>query len=232
MKRFWLILLWLVGLILLIYLLRYPIDTIFTTTKGTTTPLAGKVIVLDPGHGGVDGGADYEDIQEKSIAFQTTLFLRDYLQGAGATVYLTREKDVDLAPTDMKGYSKRKSYDIRKRVDFVNEKEADLFISVHLNSIPNNQWRGAQAFYYPNDENKELAMEIQKRMNESANKERSALPIQNIYILKHTDPVGALLEIGFLSNSEERSRLINEDYQREMASSIYEGIVEYLVQKD
>lgn len=96
------------------------------------------------------------------------MLLRDYLQQAGALVYMTREKDVDLAAEGTRGHSNRKSEDIRNRVKFIQEKDPDLFISVHLNSIASSQWSGAQSFYYPDDEGKSeaLAKAVQKRLRE------------------------------------------------------------------
>ncbi|MDQ0160346.1 N-acetylmuramoyl-L-alanine amidase CwlD [Alkalibacillus salilacus] len=200
-----------------------------TDSSANVMPLAGQVIVLDPGHGGVDGGADYGEDQEKTVTLQTALFLRDYLQEAGAQVVLTRDGDYDLAPEDMDGYSKRKSYDIRRRVKLIQDVEADVFISIHLNSVVNEGWRGAQTFYYPEEEeNKRLANAIQQRLKDSIETNRQALAMDNVYILKHAETTSALVEMGFLSNSEERALLTSEDYQRRLASSIYEGVVEYV----
>ncbi|GAA0468007.1 N-acetylmuramoyl-L-alanine amidase CwlD [Alkalibacillus silvisoli] len=229
MKRLVFILLWVMGLILLIYLLKVPVPTLLQSTS-VTSPLAGQVVVIDPGHGGVDGGADYGDVKEKTITLQTSFFLRDYLQEAGAIVYLTREEDIDLAPEEMDGYSRRKAHDIRERVSFIQAQEADLFISIHLNSVLNQSWSGAQTFYYPeDDENKALAESIQGRLQESVDTNRQALGINQIYILKHANTTSALIEAGFLSHPEERALLVTEDYQRRLASAIYEGVVEYVV---
>src|SRR5699024_10919436 len=96
-------------------------------------------IVLDPGHGGQDGGAvakDEEKTEEKSITLEVAKMTRHYLEQAGAIVYLTREKDTDLADHSLRGLSKRKSQDIRRRLEFIHDKDADLFISIHLNSLP------------------------------------------------------------------------------------------------
>src|SRR5690625_8000063 len=88
--------------------------------------------------------------------------LRDYLQQSGALVYLTREDDTDLAADQTRGLSARKSEDIRNRLQFIHDHEADLFVTIHLNSIPSPQWSGAQTFYYPKlDESKHLANTIQ-----------------------------------------------------------------------
>ncbi|MGM8216131.1 N-acetylmuramoyl-L-alanine amidase CwlD [Bacillaceae bacterium W0354] len=231
MKRLFFILVWIAGLILLVYLLRIPLPTIFQPTN-VTMPLANQVIVIDPGHGGVDGGAQNKDIKEKSITLKTAFYLRDYLQQAGAMVYLTREKDMDLAPEGMKGFSKRKAHDIRRRVSFIKEKDADLFVSIHLNSLSDSRWKGAQTFFYPNEKNEKLARSIQERMRNISNTKREALATNNVYILKHAEATGALVELGFLSNEEDRNKLLKEDYQREMAAGIYQGIVEYITSEN
>src|SRR5699024_12173673 len=122
-------------------------------------PLAGKTIVVDPGHGGPDGGAEgTDDTQEKEIALEVAKKLQHYLQQSGALVYLTRETDTDLADKGTSSLYQRKSEDIRRRLAFIQEKKADLFVSIHLNAIASRKWSGAQTFYSPKlDESKHLA---------------------------------------------------------------------------
>ncbi|WP_449538517.1 N-acetylmuramoyl-L-alanine amidase CwlD [Ferdinandcohnia sp. Marseille-Q9671] len=192
-------------------------------------PLSGKFIIIDPGHGGVDGGAMNGDIQEKDIALEISLKLRDYLQQQGALVQMIREDDTDLAPEGMKGYSRRKTEDLKKRVEIINESEADLFISVHLNAIPSPKWSGAQTFYYGTfKENEEVAKFIQDELRTNlGNTTRSAKAINGVYLLKTAKKPGALVEVGFLSNPQEKSLLIQDKYQDKVAASIYTGINRY-----
>lgn len=225
---------WLVGLILLFALIEYPIE--FNSEKASESnfslPLTGKTIVLDPGHGGPDGGAVGSDgTLEKDIALQVSQVLRNYLQEAGADVYLTRSEDKDLASTETKGLSRRKAEDIRNRLQLIKEKDPDVFISIHLNALSATQWRGAQSFYFPNsEENKQLAKLIQNEIIRNLeNTKRDALGINSMYLLKHANVPSALVEIGFLSNVEERELLKDEDYQNKMAASIYQGILRYVV---
>src|SRR5699024_6262187 len=113
-------------------------------------PLSGKTIVLDPGHGGPDGGAVGKDeTEEKDIALSVAKKLQDYLQQSGALVYLTRETDKDLAAEDTEGLSNRKSEDIRNRLEFIHDRKADFFVTIHLNALTSTRWHGAQTFYYP-----------------------------------------------------------------------------------
>lgn len=233
MNRYGIIIGWMFGVVLLIILIQYPIEKSTESWNSWSLPLSGKVIVLDPGHGGPDGGAVGADqTQEKEIALAVAKKLRDYLQQSGALVYLTRETDTDLAAEDTKGLSRRKSEDIQNRVAFIKDKEADFFISIHLNALPSTKWAGAQTFYYPSQkEGEHLAKLIQDEIKRNLeNTKREALALKSMYLLKHAEVPGALVEIGFLSNEHERELLKQDMYQGKMAASIYEGVLRYVTE--
>ncbi len=214
---------------ILLFIIEYKIlDK--NTWDSWNLPLSGKIIYIDPGHGGPDGGAGDERALEKHIALNVSLMIRDYLQEQGALVIMTREKDLDLADESTKGYSRRKVEDLKKRLKLINQSEADLFLSIHLNSIPSPRWSGAQTFYNPKyEENKELAKAIQSELKRNLeNTDREAKGLQSVYILKNAKKAGALVEIGFLSNPQERSRLLQKDYQQKISASIYQGVLNYL----
>src|SRR5699024_4448016 len=117
--------LWCIGVLILVFLIQLPIQHINTTWDTWSLPLAGKTIVIDPGHGGPDGGAVGRDQkQEKDIDLEVGKKLRNYLQQAGGLIYMTREEDKDLAKKDTKGLSRRKSEDIRNRLKFIHDKKA------------------------------------------------------------------------------------------------------------
>ena len=196
-------------------------------------PLTGKVIILDAGHGGMDGGANVQDVMEKEIALSVTLKVRDYLQEQGALVLLTREKDVDLALQDTKGIRKRKQEDLRNRVQMINDSEADLFLTIHLNSFPSASSKGAQTFYTNRfEENEQVAKFIQTEIIRNLeNTKRDAKTINHVYLLNYAKKPGALVEIGFLSNNEEREKLMSDKYQEKIASSIYMGILRYFTEE-
>ncbi|MFK2826884.1 N-acetylmuramoyl-L-alanine amidase CwlD [Bacillus sp. B190/17] len=202
--------------------------------KPWNMPLSGKTIYLDAGHGGADGGAGDKEALEKDIALSVTEKVRDYLQGQGAIVLMTREKDVDLASPDTRSYRGRKTEDLQKRLSLINESKADLFVSIHLNAIPSPRWRGAQTFYAPHmQENKELAKDIQYEVVLNLeNTNREAKAINHVYLLKYANKPGALVEIGFLSNPAERQDLLTEEYQEKVAASIYKGIMKYVDDKE
>ncbi|SFQ19001.1 N-acetylmuramoyl-L-alanine amidase CwlD [Salibacterium halotolerans] len=194
------------------------------------TPLSGKVIILDPGHGGVDGGASTQDgTLEKDVALSISFMLRDYLQEAGALVLMTREGDYDLAAHDVKGYSRRKTEDLHKRLDIVNKSGGDLFLTLHLNAVPSSRWSGAQTFFQPGvPENEKIARLIQGEMREELERTtRKAKGIKEVFLLNEADIPGVLVEAGFLSHPAEGQRLGTKEHQNKVAFSIYRGILRY-----
>jgi N-acetylmuramoyl-L-alanine amidase len=218
----------LVALVVFIYAYELPATK---TWSDWTLPLSGKTIALDAGHGGPDGGASSkEGVIEKDINLAITLQLRDYLQQAGALVVMTRETDTDLADPSTKGYSKRKTEDLHNRADMINGKNADMFLSVHLNSIPSPRWKGAQTFYYTNNpNNSNLATLIQLELKRNLeNTDRIAKPAdKTVYLLKTLKIPSALIEVGFLSNPDEARLLADEKYQKMVAAAIYQGVLRF-----
>ncbi|AIQ20711.1 N-acetylmuramoyl-L-alanine amidase [Paenibacillus sp. FSL H7-0357] len=216
-------------LAVMIGIIAYDMPTA-KTLNYWSLPLSGKIIAIDAGHGGPDGGAvSREGLIEKDINLSVSLYLRDYLQQAGAIVVMTREGDYDLAQEGTKGYSKRKTEDLKQRVRTIEEKGADLFISVHMNSVPSGRWSGAQTFYYPNNEgNKALAGFVQDELRATLeNTDRVAKTVNTVYLLKALKMPAVLVEVGFLSHPQESALLGDDVYQRKVATSIYRGIMRY-----
>ncbi|MFC0559035.1 N-acetylmuramoyl-L-alanine amidase CwlD [Halalkalibacter alkalisediminis] len=217
------------GVVGLLFIIQYQ----FVSNDSWTTwnlPLSGKVIVVDPGHGGIDGGAvSKSGILEKEVTLLISEQLRDYLQEAGALVLMTREDDHDLANADTRKVRQRKNEDLRRRVDIVNDSDADLFVSLHLNAIPSPKWSGAQTFYNrAMPENEELARFVQDEVRRNLeNTNRQAKPIHNVYLLKNANIPGVLIEAGFLSNPTEAELLQTEEYQQKVAAAVYQGILRY-----
>ncbi|MCP1121986.1 N-acetylmuramoyl-L-alanine amidase CwlD [Bacillus sp. AFS018417] len=219
--------------VVLFFLVRQDFQ-ITKSWRAWNLPLSGKIIVLDAGHGGPDGGAvGGGDIVEKDITLEITKKVRDYLQEQGALVILTRNGDYDLADKSTKGYSRRKAEDLKKRVDIINKSDVDFFVSVHLNALPSGDSKGAQTFYYRSlVENERAAKFIQAELRTSLeNTKRSAKTISRVYLLKHAKTPGVLVEAGFLSNVNERYLLNSEKYQQKVSAAIYRGILRYFTEK-
>jgi N-acetylmuramoyl-L-alanine amidase len=228
MKRRLKIISFIAGLLVLFLILQYDFNE-DNSMKSWNLPLSGKIILLDPGHGGPDGGAEAGNTLEKDIALKITLKVRDYLQEQGALVIMTRDTDTDLADSGTRGYSRRKVEDLKKRLKMINKKNNDFFVSIHLNAIPSTRWKGAQTFYAPYfKENAKAAKFIQEELRKNlGNTNRKAKAINKIYILDHAKKPGALVEVGFLSNPEEKENLKKDSYQEKVAISIYQGIIRY-----
>lgn len=186
-------------------------------------PLSGKIIVIDPGHGGKDPGTSYGDILEKNINLKIALFLESELTKRGASVILTREGDYDLSKANAVW---RKKSDFDNRIKVINETRANLYLSIHLNYLNQAEYSGAQVFY--NKENKKLALFVQENLNKNLNGDREIKKIPtNTYMYSKLNISGLLIECGFLSNYNERNLLITSKYQEKIASVIAEAISDF-----
>lgn len=192
-----------------------------------------KVVIVDAGHGGEDGGAvSKTGISEANINLQIALKLQELLEQTGITVVLTRSTDEAIYDIDKTAsIRKKKKSDLQNRVKIGNESSADLFVSIHLNKIEEEQYDGWQTFYKENDkDSKEIAESIQNNLNQAINKQnnRIAKSINNIYIVKNIEIPITIVECGFLSNNKELEELQNDKYQEKLAWGIYNGIIEWM----
>lgn len=188
-------------------------------------PLQGKTIIVDAGHGGLDPGAIYKDIYEKNITLNISLYLEKFLSQMGATVILTRDSDKDLS-NGVKNHRKRADFD--ERIKIINQKSTNLYLSIHLNFLPDTKYYGPQVFY--NKENKNLAFFVQNHLNKKLNGSREIKKIPtSTYMYNKLNKKGILIECGFLSNKNEREKLVTEDYQKEIAQAIAEALSDYYI---
>lgn len=201
------------------------------TVETMATPVSSKTIIIDAGHGGEDGGAvSNNGISEAEINLKIALKLQQLLEQSGSNVVLTRSDNNAIYDVDKKTLRDKKNSDIRNRVRIGNDSSADIFVSIHLNKIPENQYYGWQTFFKDgNEDGNRLATCIQNNLNETMQKEnkRTPLKINNVYIIKHVEIPTVIVECGFLSNSEEEKQLQQEEYQTKLAWGIYNGIMEY-----
>ncbi len=174
-------------------------------------PLDGKVFVLDAGHGGVDPGSVVGDVYEKDINLAIVLKVKEKLMEKGAKVILTREGDYDLG-TPKAVYRKKSDFD--HRIMLINNSQADYYISIHLNYLDDSSYDGPQVFYSNVlEDNQPLALKIQNYLNSKLEKDREIKKISNtIYMYSKLKIPGVLVECGFLSNSTERKRLLDDNY--------------------
>lgn len=189
--------------------------------------LKGKVIVIDPGHGGSDPGAVGRvlGVTDAEVGFTVGMKLRDLLEDAGATVLMTRESDIRLGLTE--------------RSSMANKAEADMFISIHANSTTTPEPKGIQVYYYAPTSNANLYAQsyVRKTLAEkvsqglqNATGTSSDVRTANYAVLRENDRPSILVEAGFLSNAEEEALLAKDSYRQDLAEGIYKGVVNYLNQ--
>ena len=216
--------------ILLITCLFVSIILISKTYAATNNlTLLGKTIYLDPGHGGIDSGTTYKKIYEKDINLILCKKLKTSLESIGATVYLTRETDKDLALNNVKN---RKRSDLINRAYLINKTKPDLYISIHLNYLSNSKYKGLQIFYNKkNKENEEIALLLTKYIKEKTYNVRTPKFNNTYYMYRNITEPGVLIEVGFLSNPDDRYRLTHEEYQDKVISNLTYSINKYFEEK-
>ena len=189
-------------------------------------PLLSKKIYLDAGHGGKDPGAYYKDIYEEDINLKIVLKLKNKIESLGGIVYLTRDDDYDLSK---KGVTRRKKSDLGNRAKLINDSDADIYLSLHLNSSNYSSWSGAQVFYDDiNAKNKEIALVFQKGFNKNLNSNKKIKEISTLYMYKNINKPGVLLELGFISNPNDRYLLTKDDYQNKIVDTLCNSLIEIL----
>ena len=204
---------------------------IATTTTIIDSQTEEKTIVLDPGHGYPDEGASSDDnVTEAEINLKIAYKVKELLEQSGYKVILTRVDKNGIYDNSSKTIRQKKVSDIKNRVKIGNKSNADIFVSIHLNKIPQKQYWGWQTFYkQDNEESKKLAECLQKGLDEVIKKpnKRKPLKINNIYIIDNVKIPISLVECGFLSNENEEKILQTEEYQSKLAEGIFVGINNY-----
>lgn len=201
------------------------------TISTVSLPVTNKVIVIDAGHGVPDEGAESSNgISEAETNLKIALKLQSLLEQSGATVILTRSDENAIYDIDCKTLRQKKKSDLMNRVKIGNESSADIFVSIHLNKIPQSQYSGWQTFYKSsNQESIRLAKCIQNNLNEAIQKENTRVPMKldTVYIMKNVEIPISIVECGFLSNPQEEKLLLDDEYQNRLAWGIYVGIIDY-----
>lgn len=190
---------------------------------GEFKPLWPTTIVLDPGHGGIYPGAVHYNIREADVNLAIAHKLREKLIMLGAQVIMTRTGDNNLAPL-----GSSLTADLQARVDVARKSSADIFVSLHADSNSDIHMTGA-AGYYPTGGSSNLARAIQTAIVIQTEAKDNGVHSANFYVLLHNKIPSALIEMGFLSNCSEASRLIDDTYQNLLADSICKGIISYFL---
>lgn len=205
-------------------------DSAAPVSGSTGSFLESPTYMIDPGHGGEDGGAVAADgTTESALNLEIALRLRDTLGFCGKATAMTRREDTAIYSPGMDTLRQKKASDLKNRVAMVNRMGHGVLISIHQNALPQSpSVHGAQAFYNTVSGAEEIAGRIQQQLNSAINlhkaKDCKQIP-DSIYLMKHAEVPAVLVECGFLSNTEETDLLRQEDHQRKLVLAITAGIL-------
>ena len=192
-------------------------------SKELSSELVGKKIIIDVGHGGKDSGTSVDNVLEKDLNLMVSLKLRDQLIKQGVDVIMTRDDDFDLSSPNV---TRRKKSDFDNRIKLINNSLADLYLSIHMNYLGNSKYYGAQVFY--TEGNEFIAESIQKEFQRNLKSPMKIKELsETIYMYKQLEIPGVLIECGFLSNDNERAKLITNEYQEKLVNTIIDGLISY-----
>lgn len=201
----------------------------FTAVSGSGRQ-APVVVIIDAGHGGMDGGTKSADgIKESGVNLEISLRLRDMLRFLGMDSLMTRTEDTGL---DREGTTVRekKNSDLRNRVRLVNETHNGFLISIHQNHFAQSRYSGPQVFYATGADSQAFAEVMQQNLNSllAPDSNRSCKAAQGVYLMEHIKKPGILIECGFLSNPAEAGKLQDPLYQKKLAAVIAATAAQYI----
>lgn len=192
---------------------------------------SGRLIFIDPGHGGEDGGAVSDTgTRESAVNLDISLRLRDILRLCGLQTAMTRDGDYALCDPGCGSVAQKKSSDLRNRAEMLNACPDAILLSVHQNHFSEGKYRGAQVFYNGAERSKALAQALQDALREGLDprNHRQIKQSERVYLMEHIENVAALVECGFLSNREEAMLLQDGQYQKKLSCAICVGLLRYL----
>lgn len=199
--------------------------TVFSEQKD-----ASPTVVIDAGHGGIDGGAvSCTGVYESQINLQVALKLNDLMHLLGIKTVMIRDSDKSIY-TEGNSIAAKKVSDIRNRVSIVNSTPHALLISIHQNNFSDSRYHGSQVFHNDNLGSRELADKLQQGFRQYINpgNNRKIKKVKGVYLMEHINCDGVLIECGFLSNVNEEKLLKNAAYQQKLCCVIAATVSQYL----
>lgn len=187
-------------------------------------------VIIDAGHGGIDGGAvSCTGKPESTYNLEIARKLNDLLNLLGYETLMIRTEDISVY-TEGETIAKKKISDLKERVRIANSRENSLFISIHQNHFPDKRYSGAQIFYAGSEDSEKLAQALQEAMIRTVNKgsRRQIKKGEGIYLMEHMKCTGVLVECGFLSNPKEETMLSDSTYQQKLCMVMAATISQFL----
>ena len=229
---------WLFGSVALFYIVAFTIGCFFeiTSTFAAFNQLAPSLptIIIDPGHGGMDGGAvGIDGIVEKDINLSISLFLADFFRFSGYNVVLTRSTDTSIHDQGVTGVKKQKVSDLHNRLALTEQYPNGIFLCIHQNQFSDSRYSGGQIFYgiQRKESSSALAEILQtnlKTLLQPKNNRQSKQANDTLFLMKNVSNIAVLVECGFLSNPEEAHLLTQTEYQQKIAFVIYSSTLQFL----
>lgn len=225
------------AILLAVALFFFAAGQIKSGTMASSARPDSPVIVIDPGHGGMDGGAiGHGGTVEKDINLAVSLQLRDLLAVSGFRVVMIRDSDVSIYDEGTQGVRNQKKSDMHNRLKIMEDIPGAMVISVHQNQFEQSKYAGAQMFYgKKNPLSQQLAGNIQssfQRLLQPDNKREIKPGGKDLYLLWQCENPIVLVECGFISNPEECQRLCDPDYQGQVALAILAGLLDTMAAQD
>ncbi len=220
--------------VFLLFIFKWPGNCLVVTQ---TKILDQVTVVIDPGHGGIDGGVSRGELREKDVTLEIAKLLKKALEKEGCRVKMTRETDTDVSHLIPGGPETRHHRDVHSRTKFVNESDGNLYVSIHIDACEDPSIRGAIVFHSKNNaESLELATVIQNYLNKVTEANPRAgeyfhkeVKEGDFHILNNAIIPGVLAEVGFITNSNDRALLATQGYRKKLAEAICKGIVDFLL---
>ena len=193
-----------------------------------SAPKEAPTVVIDAGHGGIDGGAiSVTGVSESNINLEISLRLNDFLHFLGVQTKMIRTEDISIH-TEGTTIAQKKISDIHNRVAMVEETPNAVLVSIHQNQFSESQYRGAQVFYAEGSQALAEAMQAVLAAQVDPKNHRECKPAKDIYLMKHISCPAVLIECGFLSNPTEEALLRDASYQKKLAAAIACQLANYL----
>ena len=208
-----------------------PTEAPLPTATPEPLPLTGWTILIDPGHGGYDGGARARDsgIWEKVINLDVALQVEKSLVDQGAAVIMTRREDADLCTEDRPAALTKKRQDMLARVEMAVSAQVDMVLSIHMNEYRARGESGPQVFYRQgSDAGRLLAGCMQEALIARLQPRKARAAMAGDYFILQLDVPSVLVECGFISNPEEERLLLSEDYQARLGEAVAVGVMDYV----
>lgn len=214
-------------LVVLAILALTALEKVQAPGSDTSFPLLGRIVVIDPGHGGIDPGCHLGDVTEKEISLAVAFLLAEELRSLGGEAYLTRTADVELSPYG-RTQRTRHGRDLEGRVLLAESHQGDVLVSLHVNAASSQRMNGGMVFYHPHSpESRHLAASVLEYLKDVTPGNQNASLAGDFFVLRRSTMPAVLVEMGFLTHPQDRAVLLSPEGKKRLAEAIARGVEAY-----